>query len=87
MTTYLGARLGLTADAPLPKCHMGGTDKGIPIMEWKDADLYISFGLLDDPAAYLRDLAHALTALAHEVDQGRDRQPTGYAAPVVGATS
>lgn len=86
MTTYLAAHVGLTGNAPLPKCYLGGTFRDIPVMEWRDPDFYVSFARLDDPAAYLRDLAHALTALAHEVERGR-RQPTGYAAPVVGATS
>lgn len=85
MSTYISARLGLTQDAPLPRCYMGGTDKTIPVVEWADGDdFYVSLKLLDDPATYLREWAHSLNALAAEVDAAADqRAPSGYVAPVV----
>lgn len=86
MSTYISARLGLTGDAPLPKCYMGGTDASLPILEWEDEHyntFEVTFARLDDPAPYLRSLAHRLNALAAEVDADRDqREPKGYDAPV-----
>lgn len=85
MSTYIFARLGLVGDAPLPKCHMSGTENNIPVVEWAEGDFYFYVGLsnLDDPATYLREWAHRLNALAAEVDAARDqREPKGYDAPV-----
>jgi hypothetical protein len=83
MSTYISARLGLTRDAPLPKCYMGGTESNIPVVEWAEGDFSVGLSNLNNPATYLREWAHRLNALAAEVDAARDqREPKGYDAPV-----
>lgn len=71
MSAYISARLGLTGDAPLPKCYMGGTESNIPVVEWAEGDFSVGLFNLNNPATYLRKWAHRLNALAAEVDAER----------------
>lgn len=87
MTNAMSVKLAPVGESPMPTTRITNAGQPIPVISWESEDgwqtVEIVLGNHPDPGRYLRDLAHQLTAFAHEADAARDqRQPRGYCCPM-----
>lgn len=79
MSQYISVWASPDENARKPYCTIGSGGHAVVHVD----TVTISLGDIPDQAAYLRDWAHKLLALAADVDARSDtREPSGYDAPV-----